>query len=431
MFDIIKVFVSKNKISGFKKNESGDWVKFNPSAITDWNFKIYGLEDKSLDGTPFRFVEDIAKEVEGLSFLTTLILSIGNPIVEQLFKSSAKNMLVDILNATKKKSIKGILREYFGEIDLNKKSIYQKLGVNKYQFEKIVELFSNSENHFCHSILYYTSKNALKIIKRCLTPVKDINCKYEIEYEDKFIDISSMDNNTFDEICDILFSCPKPNPWFKEFPLKQYALEIASKVTAVYDSKSAIKVLINFKKAADLIDRDALYQSTGYYVDYLLMVNQISVVQKDATKKFTPFFDIKNCYNSIKSMHDLVMELRQEIKYECLKKEFEKSIEKLDKWIFKDEEFSVVKPIKPIDLTQEGIALHHCVGGYIKSVASGYTNILFIRKISEPDKPFFTVEITNEGTIRQIHGACNCNVEKNSDLENFIKKWTKQCKLKA
>ena len=83
-----------------------------------------------------------------------------------------------------------------------------------------------------------------------------------------------------------------------------------------------------------------------------------------------------------------------------------------------------------VDLTEEGIKLHHCVGSYIQRVASGYTNIMFIRKKEDLSKPFYTVEITNDGSVQQIHGSCNCNVEKGSDLEKFVENWIKQKKLK-
>ncbi|MCW2277751.1 PcfJ domain-containing protein [Heliophilum fasciatum] len=86
--------------------------------------------------------------------------------------------------------------------------------------------------------------------------------------------------------------------------------------------------------------------------------------------------------------------------------------------------------IRPVESTEELIAegktLHHCVGTYGNRYAEGKTDILVIRRIEEPDKPYFTVEIT-DGHVRQVHGAKNCNPTE--DVQAFMAEFTKQ-KLK-
>ncbi|MCR5723434.1 MAG: PcfJ domain-containing protein, partial [Lachnospiraceae bacterium] len=41
----------------------------------------------------------------------------------------------------------------------------------------------------------------------------------------------------------------------------------------------------------------------------------------------------------------------------------------------------------------EGQALNHCVGDYIGKVAAGETIILFVRRLSKPNKPYVTIEV--------------------------------------
>lgn len=67
----------------------------------------------------------------------------------------------------------------------------------------------------------------------------------------------------------------------------------------------------------------------------------------------------------------------------------------------------VVVPESIEELKAEGIALHHCVGSYAQRVANGETSIIFIRKIEEPDKPYFTLEY-RDGSLKQLHGFGNC-----------------------
>ncbi|MBC2721820.1 PcfJ domain-containing protein [Desulfosporosinus sp.] len=75
------------------------------------------------------------------------------------------------------------------------------------------------------------------------------------------------------------------------------------------------------------------------------------------------------------------------------------------------------------ELINEGSALHHCVGGYAARYAKGETDILFIRKVSEPDKPYFTVEIKSK-TIWQVRGRNNCSYPPGGDVDQFIKAFT-------
>jgi hypothetical protein len=100
------------------------------------------------------------------------------------------------------------------------------------------------------------------------------------------------------------------------------------------------------------------------------------------------------------------------------------------KWEFEDGDYIVVAPTNPSELGVEGINLHHCVKSYVDRVANGVTNIMFIRKREEPDIPFFTVEVSNDNSIEQIHGFANRNMDTEPDMIPFVTKWASQKKLK-
>lgn len=71
------------------------------------------------------------------------------------------------------------------------------------------------------------------------------------------------------------------------------------------------------------------------------------------------------------------------------------------------EELFMRPPQSGNEIVAEGLALQHCVGSYCKYHAKGSTNILFIRKKSAPDIPYFTIEVTDELTVKQCHGFKN------------------------
>lgn len=92
-------------------------------------------------------------------------------------------------------------------------------------------------------------------------------------------------------------------------------------------------------------------------------------------------------------------------------KVFSKKISKraraLTKYNFEDIGLLIRPATSSLELIEEGIALNHCVGRYAESYAEGKTDILVIRKTTEPDKPYFTVEI-RKGKVEQVRGNKNC-----------------------
>lgn len=77
----------------------------------------------------------------------------------------------------------------------------------------------------------------------------------------------------------------------------------------------------------------------------------------------------------------------------------------------------------PAELQKESKALNHCVRTYVDRVASGKTSILFIRKVEEPDKPWFTLELDCSGRVVQCRGDHNRAYPE--EVGVFIDKWMK------
>lgn len=89
----------------------------------------------------------------------------------------------------------------------------------------------------------------------------------------------------------------------------------------------------------------------------------------------------------------------------------------------------LVVPASAEEIKAEGAALHHCVGTYVDRVARGETNIFFIRKEKEPDKPYFTME-WKDNDIVQCRGLRNCGMppEVKAFTEAFKKKMLETAK---
>jgi len=110
----------------------------------------------------------------------------------------------------------------------------------------------------------------------------------------------------------------------------------------------------------------------------------------------------------------------------ALNEKITKRLKVLDKFVFKTAEF-IIRPAKSsIELLDEGKALSHCVGTYSKNYAEGKTDLFVIRRVSDPEKPFYTMEIKNNQII-QVYGKKNCLPTK--EVQTFIEAF-KAAKLK-
>lgn len=96
-----------------------------------------------------------------------------------------------------------------------------------------------------------------------------------------------------------------------------------------------------------------------------------------------------------------------------------------DAFSIKGKGLILVVPKDGSELKREGEALHHCVGTYIDKVAKGETNIFFVRKEKEPDKPYYTLEFKNNKIV-QCRGSHNCGMT--PEVEAFVKAFERKCR---
>lgn len=78
------------------------------------------------------------------------------------------------------------------------------------------------------------------------------------------------------------------------------------------------------------------------------------------------------------------------------------------------------------ELIREGDLLNHCVGSYATDVADGRKTIFFIRRVEEPDKPWYTLELNlKDLTVVQNRGHGNC--ARTEEIKKFEKEWLTWC----
>lgn len=151
------------------------------------------------------------------------------------------------------------------------------------------------------------------------------------------------------------------------------------------------------------------------YRDYLDMCRQMQ-------------YDIRNTFvlypRSLKEAHDRVA---KELKDKHTAEQARVIADSFGKWqeryAYYDKELMVIPPHSAKDIVDEGAVLHHCVGHYVERVAQNQCVILFVRRVSEPDKPLCTVEV-RDGQV--IQSRCFGNEKPSAQIRGFIEQWKKR-----
>lgn len=146
------------------------------------------------------------------------------------------------------------------------------------------------------------------------------------------------------------------------------------------------------------------WQVVSHYADYLNMrrdlgydmTNEVFLFPNDLKKKHDQMVKETN------AVKDKLHEVKKNREYPKIRANYEKW-DKL--YHYEDEEY-VIRPAKEAaEIVREGRTLHHCVGGdnYLSKHNSGRTTILFLRRVREPEEPYYTIEI-KENEILQWYG---------------------------
>lgn len=182
-----------------------------------------------------------------------------------------------------------------------------------------------------------------------------------------------------------------------------------------------IKTLHYLQKAAGYKNIKERFE---HYRDYLGLAKQLQYDLDNDTVRYPK--DVKAAHDKASSEFNIA-EMDEKIKKAILKYPGISYVrENLEKdFGYKDKKYEIVAPENAGDIIEEGRILHHCVGGdgYLSKHNTGKSFILFLRKMSEPDERYYTIEI-DPATLRilQYYGAYDKKPDK-EQIDKFLNKW--------
>lgn len=172
------------------------------------------------------------------------------------------------------------------------------------------------------------------------------------------------------------------------------------------------------KKPKDLV---------GTWKDYLDMAEKLGLNVKDSIVYRVRKLELRH-NEVIQMLKDKEMDLKAD---EIVEKfpTIEAVCESLKKYEYKDQKYQIVAPRSVRDIFVEGNELKHCITGketYFDRMAKQESYLLFLRKTDTPEKPYYTLEVEPDGTVRQKRTYFD---RQNPDIEEakkFLVKWQKQ-----
>ena len=478
-----RIYIEENgKFTACRRNNLGEWINLSlNNNASDFNYTLAYVNKKSCEGTVLEYLipmfESSNKKEAGAIIASTL----RHPCIEKLYKAGFKELILDAASSGYTKIWDGI-ESRLGKLNENGKTVNAIIGLNKNQLKFIDQKFDEIKNLDEVSNLFSVKYNIIVWLKVCFGTSS----------------LTGIDDNTFNEMLDAMIEACKFEHLAKEQGIADstgkmhYAgynhrcnyyeridceasklfrtYEIIAKLYPLATLRAIIPKALKLFKTFEEVERTrydwnygnrteipyiALMNYVDTYKSYLEMALKLSQCE-DVTERAKPSPHFSN-EKDVKMLHDDILPVfnyYQNLEWERRRQEqramaalgqkemAEKQNSKWDqikgqwdKWLFEDEEYVVVKPETPYDLVVEGTTLGHCVGGYINKVVDRKTNIMFIRKIQDPTKPLFTVEILSNGVIEQIHGRYNSNiddkkvVEEEPNLTKFVATWVKEKKL--
>lgn len=160
------------------------------------------------------------------------------------------------------------------------------------------------------------------------------------------------------------------------------------------------------------------------FTDYISMLDDISTRERVFPRE-------------LRQAHDNQAKCADYVKNAKYKNDFKKVKSKYIDLEYNDGRYCVILPESPKQLIDEGKTLRHCVGSYCKTHAEGQSIILFVRKHRRPERSYYTLNISFEGTTpmeKQLHGYGNERHGANkqyyhkipSDVRAFVNRWKKE-----
>lgn len=327
------------------------------------------------------------------SYTWPLICMVKNPMLEKIAKSYGGIREIGHF------SNKGEYPEFLGEnLDKKAKTPDKWLGINKYQLTKLIQFMNSPQG-----LSSYWATRVIKVFREAVEG-----------------NVAALDNHTSDTYINNLSAISELMDYHGRIPEPELENWIKAMLKKIMRS-NRVKTLIPLLR------------------DTVVMWNRLE--NPKPTLEGIPVSELGRLHDTFVAMYNEQQrnwrerckeqnrkEREQRAKLNKVKIEFRKTLE------FEDKDYLIRLPVDKNEIVKEGMELHHCVGGYAERHETGDTTIMFLRKKSEPDKPFYTIEVgievltdtVSELRVIQAHSFGNKWLGNDPEAIPTVVRWLRQ-----
>jgi hypothetical protein len=387
-----RMYISDGGKNRFTSHGNGGWIVSNIS--TNWyGNSCFVNKDDAIDKCKrIKYAMGVINEDKDKDryIITHLLTILKMPELEQLAKLNCQKLVDRLMDCTYPKAeLKHWAGEYYNE---KEKNILKKLGLNKKQ----LDIYSGYLSDNSYSSSYY---------KRALNTMRNVFGK----------DLSHMDTESFKKYLEGLRNMNR-NMWYSiEDNAERLSFDterFIKNIIRLGEKNSQTYSLVNDTfSAARSLNAGTLPDVDWYFDDY-----------SDIVRIHDALVALRNAQSEERRLYYSMSEK------ERMKKDEEKRLkidEKRKKYEYEDDAYVIRLPKDLSEIITEGSKQSICIGGYTQRHANGDTNLFFLREKSNPDKPFYAIEM-NRDAIVQIHGFGNKWLGNNPEAIPTVIRWLRK-----
>ena len=424
-----RIYISDDKIVLTSKNEFNEWGKC--TSIGHYNSYSFINYEEIINCNRLKYIKPILDTIKSDKKVQAIINVIRHPILEQLSKIGFADIVAkSLISSTPLADIK----DTFGDINEKGNNLYNILGINRHQIQLLKNneetrraRYTEIENQYSPNIDWehrracdrrkFEIDNTL-YPRHVIAAIKELhNCK-SINHFDETITSKSAD--VIKWICASYGYRTSAKYMFESFPQLPNRWKFIEKMYEISNHGQVNNVISTIRDIM-LTNRRISWYNNGNEMN----INWDDI---DSLERLNTIHD-----NTLALMEELGRQYNLTHRYTYgepalnanAEKKYEETISERKYLEYEDDNYAIILPNKLVDLINEGNNLSHCVGGYVQRHASGDTTILFLRKKSDINSSWVTIE-TNRNRIVQMHGKFNCWMGYNDETfaaVPFVMKW--------
>lgn len=388
-----RMYLHDNGTNRIVTPSKNGWVP--AKQFNDWIYYQFVNKDEAMEKcNRLKYIIPLFEDEKRIK--NYLMTTLRFPEIEQLIKLGHGEFAKQVAGSNYPKAeMKHAFGGYYNE---KEKNLLRKIGLTKHQFDRHM----TSDNIYYRS--YYDSSPALAKMREFFGS-----------------ELSHIDNASFDRYYDAFKAMANRCGYRFENTIDRIDV----------DKSKFIKNMVRLGEKDESI--------------YTLIIDTINMyfgLSTERRPEVNWYFDSRS---DVTRIHDVIVDLKlvedaeRRARYNMeeakrLQKEEEKRIkldEKRKELEYEDDDFVIRLPINGNEIVREGMKQHICIGSYVSRHSTGSTNLFFLRKKSEPDVPFYAIEMFNEKVINQIHGFGNRWLGNNPEAIPTVIRWLRKNGIKC